>query len=499
MLIPIIGAAFKSEADDANQQRCLNMFPVTTGVNSRGNYALVPTPGLYELIDLGGATCRAILTVNDFVYVVVDNTVFKLSINVGARTVDSSASIGTLQTSTGVVEWAVNPTQIMLVDGSATGYIITIATDTLVNITDGDFQGGKSVTYIDGYFLYSEPETAVLRTSALNDGLVWDPLDVATCENSPDLLVTLAKHRGEIWCLGTDSVECWFDNANPSGLPLSPRVGSVIDTGCAAQESVVEFDSNLWWLDSHGRIVESLISAYMRAQSSGNALTVKSDSALQAEIASYDTISDAIAMSYMDNGRSMYQITFPSARKTWCMDRNGKEGWFEKGTFSEYDGRVIEHLAQYSTILDNTNVVCGINSGKVYLMGHEFFDDAGIPISRIRTTGPISYENKLITINELWLRLGAGKATSSGLGSDPQIAMRYSNDGGHTWSNSVSRSMGKIGEYALPVTWNRLGTEREWVFEFTVVEPIEFSIIEAAIEVEIENSLQQQSASGGQA
>jgi len=61
--------------------------------------------------------------------------------------------------------------------------------------------------------------------------------------------------------------------------------------------------------------------------------------------------------------------------------------------------------------------------------------------------------------------------------------VRYSHDGGHTWSNELNRSIGQIGGYNINPIWNRLGTGREWVFEFSITTPVRWSIIDATVDV----------------
>ena len=40
---------------------------------------------------------------------------------------------------------------------------------------------------------------------------------------------------------------------------------------------------------------------------------------------------------------------------------------------------------------------------------------------------------------------------------DPQIMREFSDDGGRTWSNQTSRSLGKEGEYRKRQVWRREG------------------------------------------
>lgn len=48
---------------------------------------------------------------------------------------------------------------------------------------------------------------------------------------------------------------------------------------------------------------------------------------------------------------------------------------------------------------------------------------------------------------------------------DPLINLRWSDDGGYTWSNYYSISMGAMGQYRKRINWRRLGSSRQRVFE----------------------------------
>ena len=55
-------------------------------------------------------------------------------------------------------------------------------------------------------------------------------------------------------------------------------------------------------------------------------------------------------------------------------------------------------------------------------------------------------------------------------GADPQVMLRWSDDGGHTWSNEHWAKMGKIGQYFSRVLWRRLGMTmkiRDRVYEIS--------------------------------
>lgn len=73
-------------------------------------------------------------------------------------------------------------------------------------------------------------------------------------------------------------------------------------------------------------------------------------------------------------------------------------------------------------------------------------------------------------------------------GTNPQCVLRWSDDGGHSWSNERIKSMGKTGETAAPVKFNRLGSTRRFsrndrIFELSGSDLAKVAITGADVEV----------------
>lgn len=481
MELPIAGPAYKHPSIDVNNQRCVNMFTMTAGSEGRGKTTLVPTSGTQLLINLGSDPIRCLGTVGEFVYAVCGSTVYKVTVNEETGTATSS-SLGTISTSSGTpVYMAANPTQIMWADGSSESWIYTPGTGAFekINTVDADFPGASQVVFLDGYFLVSEPSSGRFFASALNNGRSWNALDVATAESATDNLVCLAVVKGELWTLGEHSIEIWYNAGNASGMPLSPRSGLNMKIGCGASASAVLINDLLIWLDDRGYVVQSGVSPFIRDNNSGYDLQIISDEAITAQILSYARTDDAIAMGYNDRGHLMYQITFPTARKTWVYDYTTKS-WHERNYYDSFSQSFQEHLGQFSTSFKSVKIMGGQRNGKLYLSKPNVYTDAGVTIHRIRTTGPNNTEFKLVGIDALEMRMATGVVASD---SNPQIGLRYSNNGSHTWSFQLMRDMGLTGEYNKSIRWNRLGMGREWVFEFVITDPVDFAIIDASVEI----------------
>ena len=74
---------------------------------------------------------------------------------------------------------------------------------------------------------------------------------------------------------------------------------------------------------------------------------------------------------------------------------------------------------------------------------------------------------------------------------DPQVMLRWSDDGGHTWSNEHWRSMGLTGEWGRRVIWRRLGMTvklRDRVYEVSGTDPIKIAIMGAELQVSPTNA-----------
>lgn len=478
MQINLCGPSYKHSSIDVNNQRCINWFPVSAGPDGRGKSPLIRTSGLKEMINLGNAPIRCMGGVGNFVFAVCGPEVHKLTINYLTKTATSEV-IGTLDSSLGTVYMASNPNQIMWVDGSNKGYIYDLEEEDEAEKfkqIPPPFPGAASVVFIDSYFVVNEPDTGKFYFSAGNNGMSWDPLDVATAETSTDNIVALGTTKGELWIIGEESTEIWYNAANPTGSPFSLRGGLQMQIGCGAKDTVVSVNDLLIWLDHRGFIVQSAVSPFVRSNNSGYDMQIISDEAITAEILTYTRRDDAIAMSYIDRGHIMYQISFPSVKKTWVFDYTTK-AWHERSYFDSLNSVEEHHLGQFYTKYKSLHLMAGIRDGKIYLSDPTYYTDNGATIKCTRVS-PVQYDSELFRlagVDRVDLRIGF----DAHMIASPEVTMRYSHDGGHTWSDHLVRVIGETGEYARPITWNRLGVGREWVFEFVITENMGFTVIDA--------------------
>jgi hypothetical protein len=111
-------------------------------------------------------------------------------------------------------------------------------------------------------------------------------------------------------------------------------------------------------------------------------------------------------------------------------------------------------------------------------------DPLNYPIRWERIPPALFKDNKRLFFNSVEVLTEAGLADLSGQGSNPQMMLQMSNDGGKTWGTELFASVGKTGEYGARTRWDRLGSARNKTFKFSGSDPIPWRLIDAFIDVE---------------
>ena len=423
-------------------------------------------PGLRPLAEVGTGPIRQVFNyASGKLLVVSGNELYKLS-NAYSETL-----LGTLDTATGYVCVSRNNTQAMLTDG-VSGYIYTAATDAFAKITDADFTGVDSNTYIASRFL-GQRSGDQFQQSALDDGTDWDGLEFATAEYSPDNLVRIIESNKEAWLLGATTIEVWAPSSN-ADFAFEPIQGATISHGCMAMASVVQMDNTVIWL---GRDQNGINIVY---RANGYTPVRISTHALEDAFAGYEETSDAVAFAYQQRGHLFYFLTFPTGNATWVYDvATGL--WHERAYLNPASGLLERHLASCGCKFNGEIVVGSRLDGNIYAFDLEVYDDDGDAQKWLRAWRalPTGQNNYKRTVQHSLQIIGqTGTGLISGQGSDPQVMMRFSDDGGQTWGNEHWTTQGAIGATGTRVFFRRLGSTeklRDRVYEVSGTDPVKLA------------------------
>jgi len=64
------------------------------------------------------------------------------------------------------------------------------------------------------------------------------------------------------------------------------------------------------------------------------------------------------------------------------------------------------------------------------------------------------------------------------------IRIRWSRDGGRTWSHWAERSLGEEGDFLPRVEVGRQGQAEHWTYEVVVTDPVRVDLMAASIRME---------------
>ena len=126
----------------------------------------------------------------------------------------------------------------------------------------------------------------------------------------------------------------------------------------------------------------------------------------------------------------------------------------------------------------------GFPAGLVYSAALPPYVVREVLTRRMRRSPAIADEDRWIFHHALQIDLETGVGLVSGEGSDPQLMLRWSDDGGQTWSDEHWTSAGRMGEYQTRAVWMRLGRSRDRVYETTVTSPVQWSLLACLLHLE---------------
>ena len=470
MQTPILGQAYVARSVNAADSRMVNLYPepLPTPEGKTGGF-LNRAPGLRKLATVGTGPIRGLWSYGDYGYAVSGDRLYRIDSTWNVQPIGLIAG-------TGQVSMVDNGTQLFIATNPIS-YIYDAASEELAQITDIDFPGAVTVGYLDGYFIFQEPNSDRFWTSELLDGTQIDPLSFASAEGMPDTLISLFVDHREVWLFGTQSVEVWYDAAL-EGFPLARIQGAVNEFGCAATFSVAKMDNSLFWLgaDARGHGVVFRANGYAGQRISTHAV--------EFAIQSYRVISDAIAFTYQQDGHSFYVLTFPSAQATWVYDA-ATGAWHERAGFA--NGQFIRHRANCQMFYSEEVVVGDFENGNIYAYDLDQYSDGDFAQKWLRSWRalPTGQNNlKRTAQHSLQIDMQTGVGLNTGQGSNPQVMLRWSDDGGHTWSNEHWMSVGKIGAYGTRAIRRRLGMTlklRDRVYEISGTDPVKIAIVGAEL------------------
>lgn len=499
--LAILGGAYSDASLIASAQRAINLYPEQ---NSQTQQAPVPVthyprPGLTPKSmppAVARGRCLYVATNGDL-YAVVGQTLYYIDPNFNYN------AIGVLPTNvTTPVYIADNGVTALVVDGSALGLQIDLATRVATAIVDPNFLGGARVTFLNYFLLLNEPGTPNFYSTQATS-VVFNALAFGSLTEWPGNVQGLIASEAALWIFSPQKGEVWAD-AGTSPFAFQPLSGVIIEHGLAGSYALGRYDKNVYWLS------QSPEGGRVAMQGFFNTATRISTHAIEEEWLSYPIVSDCIVQTYQIRGHAFVLYHFPTADRTWVFDAITHE-WHEEAFF---DINGVQHRTRdtFMAYAYGLNLSLDWATGQLYQRDETNFSDNGVPIQFLRSMPHmVSDQNLRVTLWKVIADMECGNGPgvqlpyqidrpwslgfSSGFGpavivEPPVVTLQVSRDRGFSFTTHSLQPMaavtsgGNTSSYNVRPTFNRCGTATDFVLQLEWAGPMKSALNGVFIETE---------------
>lgn len=458
--IPFPLESYQHQSPPLSCKQLLNFYAEKAPSDARSEAALISTPGMsvYQTIGTG-----PIVTMSEqnpgSTYVVSGDHLWRIRYTIDGQLVEDMGYIGVPDS--GVIP---DYATMITIACSMTACVVCVPPrayvcghgpgDTL-NQIGGDFPGAASVTWHDGYFVYtSYTNFDQFFISAINDPLDYDALDFASSEALPNVLRRVISFGGDLWLLGERGIEIWTDVGN-ADFPFRRRAGGVIPFTVASPRSVATGDNSVFWIGADDNVYRSVGYNAKRISTHAEEARIRTQPpSSTGHTGGYATQS---AMFWMHDGHAFYALNFPHMTVVYdCStgawhDREspGADGRWRAGSSAHYGDFVI-----WGDTLSN----------KVMFAASGLDTEDGVVVPRTVTMPPLWATTRRAFCSRLEIEMQVGDGATPA-----EVSLTWSDDGGFTWNGGPrTLSTGPVGDRRHRVYATRLGSFRQRVYRIQI-------------------------------
>lgn len=356
--------------------------------------------------------------------------------------------------------------QLAIVSGGALYVYNGAALTPIIYFDDGSSRlpSFSTVTVLYDIFVFPVAGSDQFFFSQVGDATIINAANFGFAQTSPDPIVEAQVLAEEIMFFGSTSVEFW-DFTGSLTAPFALSQGRTYIRGCAAQGSVVKLDNAMFW-------VADDLSVY---RSSAVPLKVSTpyidDRIRQAASGIVEITAFVIGI----EGHVFYVLNLPSINESYAYDCQTQE-WAQWGTLDPFDNEPSLFAAGCAAGQGSTAIFAGsATTNQVWTVDAKSNFDGDI-VKRVIVSGAIWLEGGVQRCNNIALQCVRGVGDSDA--PDPIVQMRFSDDGGRTFTSWIAAQLGRMGQYWIKAVWRNLGiiTQPGRLVEFSVSDPVNFTV-----------------------
>lgn len=453
--VNISGPSYESRSTAISIQKTMNLIPQSESAGASA-ITLVSWPGLSPFA-AGSGVNRGMTVFNKELYKVTGAVLQKIS------------SDGTV---TEIGEILGNNRCVFSNDGThliiaTTGFGYQLTNGVLTRITDADYQGGNSVAYLNLQMIF-DGDGGKFQVADVGDPDSIQPNNFATAESAPDDTIRVYVFREQIYVMGERTIEVWY-NSGSGNPPVSRVQNAVMQIGLGAVHSVVNTDEYMYFLGDDRRVYR------VSAMQPQNVTSIS----VSHQLDKLGDLSGAVGGIVRIEGQNFY-ILKVQGKAFVFNEMNGL--WFNLSTKADEQSYPCEDFVEcYGKRL------CACE-GSVLELDLDAYTNNGDVIIKERVFGPITSKDlglgdSRLIMSRLWLDMDIGTTQlQQGQGSNPQVAVSASFDGGKSFTKESDILVGRTGEGRESSKWDHCASFRTMFIKIRCSEPIFIAIYGANLE-----------------
>jgi len=458
---PIIDGAYQDDARPFSMQDTVNWLPTPAEQGGTRTPMKLESPaGLVDFCDLGtGKPIRGTHNAEGLLLAVSGNTLFRIAPTGLATAIGNIPGVGRVSMDHNKITGG---NEVAIANGIG-GYVYNTSTGTLAQITDEAFPGARLFGFIDGFMAFVDPSGSYWAHSEVRQATQYNSLDRYDAESAPDNLVTLIPSHREVFVLGQRTGE-FFRNTGTAQRTFQRQDGAELEVGIASVFSCARLDNTVYWLGNDG-IVYRLVGHSPQRVSTGP---------IEQAIRECN-LANAFAYTWEQGGHKVFYLTFPDGH-TWGFDVLSSR-WHRRASLGLDRWRL-----NTMTAWNGMNIGGDFSNGKLYRVTSDVQTESGLPIVSRRVGGLIHAESNEVEIAAMRLLFDVGRGGPGDV--DHHCSIRYSDDGGHNFTQARVTDIGRSGQYRIKVEEDQLGMALERVWDISVSGPRKRDLIGASIKAE---------------
>lgn len=411
--------------------RHLNCYVEQQGEDAKSPAIVVAAGGLSTLTTLSAVGCRAMIEVYPYIVVVYGRKVYRVDEGGGSLLIGGFPTSGPVSIKKNRRDY---PHVGLVADGLF--YVVDTQVWTITQISIAGLYPPTSLAMLDGYAVLPQSKSR-FTLSNIDDMTTVNLLSTGKAESDPDEIIKAEERDGEIVMFGADTVE-WFRDAGT--VPFAFARTQAIHIGCLCAGGVHKVDRTLAWIARDGTV--RMMEGYDGKRISTHGV--------ERDIAAVDP-STITSTSWSKNGHTFIAWSAP----TWTRVYNLTTGtWHDRESYNRTRWRV-DHVVKFG----NRNIAGDDTTGGLYIMGPEYYDEAGSALVMTIQTPPVHAFPYPLRFEGIYIDIipGVGANSSAAADLDPMLMVSWSDNGGKTWSAERLAPLGRQGDYLRRVRLTRLG------------------------------------------